>query len=315
MRNKNPRQPAFDPNGATQPYSPAGIDPLSRTTPTSIYQQPRKRSPVLGCGCLSLLLGLVLLLGAYFLLPLRTNLLLLGADRTSGAEIGRSDTIILMTVVPSRPTVGMLSIPRDLWVPIPGHGENRINTAHFFAEVDQPGSGPKAAIDVIQDNFGVRIPYYVRIQFSGLKDVVEAMGGVTLELSEPAAGLAAGTHVLNGDQALAFARERKSSDDFFRMAHGQLLIKAIWKQMLQPASWPRIPAVAVAFSSVVTTNLPVWEWPRLGLAFVRAGPDGIDSRTIDREMVTPFTTSGGAMVLAPNWEKINPVISEMFGAR
>ena len=59
-------------------------------------------------------------------------------------------------------------------------------------------------------------------------------------------------------------------------------------------------------------DIPAWQWPRLGLAFLRAGPGGIESRVIDREMVTPFTTSGGAQVLRPNWDAIKPVLEEMF---
>src|SRR5512133_1796186 len=106
MHNKNPRQPAYDPNAGTRPFYPAQPGEYGRTAPTPVYQQPRKRSPLLSCGCLTLILGLVILLAAYFLVPLRTNLLLLGTDRTSGAEIGRSDTIILVTVVPTSPTLG-----------------------------------------------------------------------------------------------------------------------------------------------------------------------------------------------------------------
>ena len=63
------------------------------------------------------------------------------------------DTIILTTFNPWKPNVGMLSIPRDLWVNIPGVGENRINTAHFFAEANDPGSGPSATMDTIEAEF------------------------------------------------------------------------------------------------------------------------------------------------------------------
>ncbi|HEX9012322.1 MAG TPA: LCP family protein, partial [Anaerolineaceae bacterium] len=257
-----------------------------------------------------------LALAVYFLFPLRSNLLLLGTDRTNGSEAyGRTDTIILMTIIPLQPYVGMLSIPRDLWVPIPGHGENRINTAHFFAEVAQPGSGPRAAMQVVQDNFHVPVSRYVRIQFTGFKDVVTAMGGVEINLAKPTAGLPAGPHLLNGDQALAFVRERESTDDFHRMAQGQLLLKAALAQMMRPDHWARIPAVAAAMSQLINTNVPAWDWPRLGLAVLRAGPGGIDNRVVGRDMVTPFITSGGADVLAPNWEKIRPVVSAMFGVQ
>jgi LCP family protein required for cell wall assembly len=258
--------------------------------------------------------GLLALLLIYLLVPLRTNVLLLGLDARPGeGDYGRSDTMILTTFVPLKPYVGMLSIPRDLWVRVPGHDENRINTAHYFGEIDHPGSGPKVAMQVVQLNFGVNVDYYARMQFSGFKDVVDALGGVEVSFPQDMYGFTQGTHHLNGDQALALVRDRTSGDDFGRMQRGQLFLKALWKQTIRPQSWPHLPQVVAALAQSIDTNLPFWLWPRLGLALLRAGPNGIDARTIDREMVQPFTTSGGAQVLAPDWQKINPMLMEMFG--
>jgi polyisoprenyl-teichoic acid--peptidoglycan teichoic acid transferase len=310
----NNRNPRFDPNANTQPFSPLGA--AAPVPPKTNPQNPaRRRSCLSGCAPL-FVLGLLLVgaVAVYFLFPLRTNVLLLGADRTEGSEIyGRTDTIILTTVIPLKPYVGMLSIPRDLWVPVPGHGENRINTANYFAEIEKPGSGPQAAMDVVQENFKVPVGYYVRIRFSGFKDVVTAMGGVDVDLPNAMAGLPAGKNHLDGDQALAFVRERESTDDFHRMAQGQLLLKAALAQMMNPAHWDRIPAVLGVMDQLLQTNVPAWDWPRLGLAVLRAGPGGIDNRVVSRDMVQPFVTSGGADVLAPQWDKIRPVVSEMFG--
>ena len=207
----------------------------------------------------------------------------------------------------------MLSIPRDLWVEIPGIGQNRINTAHFFAEAAVPGSGPKAALQAVKDNFGIDVGYYFRVKFNGFEDVIDAMGGVDLVLAEPTAGYPAGTHHLNGNKALAFARNRTGTDDFFRMAQGQLVIKSVFSQLLSPLKWFRLPAVLVAAARSIDTNVPVWLWPRLGFTLLRVGPSRIDSRSISREMVTPTITNQGADVLLPNWERINPVLLEMFG--
>src|SRR5574338_199150 len=104
------------------------------------------------------------------------------------------------------------------------------------------------------------------------------------------AGYSAGQHHLNGDQALAFARDRSGTDDFFRMANGQFLIRALAVELLKPDSWSKLPDVVAAASQSIDTNLPFWQWPRLGLAVLRSGPEGIDSRTIQREQVTPFVT-------------------------
>jgi LCP family protein required for cell wall assembly len=310
-----------DPNGPIQPIPiqrsqiPAPPSPsqgVPRKTPKGPGQR-RRGNP----GCLSCLILLLIPLGVlavYFLLPLRTNLLLLGIDRTSeGTAMGRSDTIILVSVIPLKPTVNLLSIPRDLWVEIPGQGENRINTAHFFAEIEEEGSGPAAAAETVRQNFGVPVNYYVRLRFDGFLNIIQAMGGVDVDLPTSMAGLAPGAYHLDPDQALAFARERRGADDFFRMENTQFLILSAARQMLKPASWPKIPAVAAAVFDSVDTNIPFWQWPRLGLALLRAGPGGVNHRTVDREMVNPFTTNEGAQVLGPNWDAISPVVREMFG--
>jgi LCP family protein required for cell wall assembly len=234
-------------------------------------------------------------------------------DYSEGNSVSRTDTIILTTFIPSKPYVGLLSIPRDLWVDIPGYGQNRINTAHFFAEAAQAGSGPQAAINTIRANFGVDVDYYLRIHFEGFRDVVNAMGGLDVNLPEPMNGYPAGPVHLTGNKALAFARNRTGSDDFFRMQHGQLLLKAILKQLTSPLAWFRLPAVAAAVLNSIDTNLPAWQWPRLGLALLRVGPTGMDNQTITREMATPFFTNEGANVLQPNWPNINPLLMQMFG--
>ncbi|NLG73654.1 MAG: LCP family protein [Chloroflexi bacterium] len=292
------------------PYQPQ--DPIAYA-----YPRPRRRARRLGCGCIPLLLlacPMLMLLALYFLFPSRTNILVLGIDYTDpNNAVARSDTIILTTINPLQPYVGMLSIPRDLWVSIPGFGENRINTAHFFAEAQQAGSGPALAMQTIRQNFGVDVDYYVRVRFESVRAIVNAMGGVTIDMPEPMAGYPAGRHHLNGNKALAFARSRAGADDFFRMEHGQLLVKSMIRQMLNPVTWPRLPAVALATLDSIDTNVPVWLWPRLGLALLRAGPDGIDSRTINRNMAQGIITDQGANVLLPNWNLINPVLMEMFG--
>ena len=273
---------------------------------------PRRRSRLTGCCSWPLLLlGLILL---YFLAPLRTNILLLGTDDApERGSVGRTDTIILATVVPLQPYVGMLSIPRDLWVNVPGVGEQRINTAYFFAEANETGSGSGAALQTIRDNFGVPVRYYAVIHMFGLTSIVDALGGVDITLDAPIGGFPAGVHHLNGEEALSFARERSSSDDFSRMVRAQILLTGMFRKAIDPSYWLSLPQLIYSFTGVIDTNIPVWQWPRLLFALARAFVFGIDSQTITREMVVPFQTSQGAQVLAPNWEMINPLLQRMFG--
>ena len=140
-------------------------------------------------------------------------MLVLGIDYTDpGSDLGRSDTIIMTTFDPFEPYLGMLSIPRDLWVSIPGIGENRINTAHFYGEMTHPGLGPELLSRTIEDNFGISPDYFVRIKFDGVREIVDAMGGIQIELEQPMAGYPPGVHYLTGNKALAFARHRQGSD-------------------------------------------------------------------------------------------------------
>ena len=227
--------------------------------------------------------------------------------------VGRTDTIILMTIVPLKPYIGLLSIPRDLWVQIPGVGEQRINTAYFFAEAATQGSGAKAAMDTVQVNFDVPVSYFVLIRMHGLVAVVDALDGVTVQIKAPVSGYPAGTHHLNSSDALQFARERNSGDDFSRMYRTQILLSGVIRKLIEPTSWVHLPQIISAFSQGVDTNIPLWQLPRLAFSVIRAFIVGTDSQTITHEMVTPFQTSQGAQVLLPNWDVICPLIKDTFG--
>ena len=300
------RQNSSSQTAPTQPISPQWMD------------RKKKRSccGTVGCGVpLFLLILTSLLVLVYFFFPWQTTMLIMGIDHTPvGTSAGRTDTQILVGYNPFTPSFKMLSIPRDLWVNIPGVGENRINTAHFFAELNQPGSGPNAAVEAIRTNFLIDPQYYLRIKFEGFEEVVDAMGGVDIELTRQMAGYPPGSYHLNGDKALAFVRHRLGADDFFRMENGQFLLQSVFRQMLHPAKWQYFPQVLLALSRIIDTNLPVWHWPRLMAALLRVGPQGIESHIIQREMVIPYTTSGGASVLLPRWEIIHPLVVNIFGS-
>ncbi len=278
-------------------------------------QKPKRNSSyVLPCGILLLLSACLFVLVVFYLVyPVKTTILFLGIDYAPHHSfVGRSDTIILLRFDSIRPYIGMLSIPRDLWIQIPGQGENRINTVHFFAEANQSGSGPSATIETIVKNFGVRADYYIRIRFDGVRDIVNAMDGVDIHLDQPLGGYPAGDFHLTGEKALAFARHRAGADDFYRMQQGQLLIKSILLKLIKPLNWRYIPSVATTTFSVIDSNIPLWQIPRLAVILLRVGIKNVDSHIIDRDMTIPTITDQGANVLLPNWERINPLIQKMF---
>ncbi len=295
------------------------IEPPSSSSDKAITQPPKKRG--LGCSCIFGFIGILIILlvvgWAFFIPKVRSNLLILGIDSRENSNLGRSDTIILATIDPLKPYIGMLSIPRDLWVVIPNYGPNRINTAHFFGEADLPGSGPQTAMATVRATFGVDVDYYLRLNHVGFLDLIDHLGGIDIALEQSVLGLSPGINHLTGEQALALVRDRSSSDDFFRMQQGQIFIKAFLNKMIltfvNPMNWPKIPTTIKIITKNVDSNLPLRLLPQYGYTLLMVGFSDIDTRIINRDMVNPFITSGGANVLEPNWEKINPVLMEMFG--
>ncbi|MEJ2513449.1 MAG: LCP family protein [Anaerolineales bacterium] len=258
---------------------------------------------------------LVIILAVYLFFPTQDTILVLGIDRAfENTAIGRSDTNILLSVRPLPGTISILSIPRDLWVTIPNYGENRINTAHYFGEGEQTGNGPRLAVTTVEENFDLRVDRYVRIQLEKFSLVVDAMGGVELQLDTAMAGYPAGTHLLNGTQALAFVRDRAGTDDFFRMAQGQVFLSSFLRTLLKPATWLKAPNIFIAMVETIDTDIPLWQMPRLIVTAVRSFLfEKIEFIILQREMVNPWVTPAGDMVLLPDWPKIQPVIQAEFG--
>lgn len=115
----------------------------------------------------------------------RVNILLLGSDSRPGEKFGRTDTMIVVTIDPQAKTAGMLSIPRDLWVSVPGYGESRINQAHRTGGVEKyPGGGPALAVATVEANLGIPIDFYVLVDFEGFQQVVDTLGGIDLCVPE-----------------------------------------------------------------------------------------------------------------------------------
>ena len=303
------------------------------------YAQPhavpvRRRGPRCSC-CMGwlvllggILLALVLLFLVFFPLNQRVTVLLLGLDRRPGeGDMVRADAIMVLTAHPGGPAVGLLSIPRDLYLPIPGQGENRINTAHFYGEIDQAGSGPERTAETIRQNFGVPVDAWVRVDFHGFVALIDAVDGVEVDVPEAVIDYAyptedygvmtieipAGLQTMDGERALQYARSRHSSSDFDRAARQQLIVSALAQKLRQPATWVKLPAFYQAFNEAVDTNLSLLEMVQVGLAVVRVGPDGVERVVIDEEMTTPYTTSAGAAVVLPRWEMIYPQVQQLFG--
>jgi LCP family protein required for cell wall assembly len=257
----------------------------------------------------------------------RTNVLILGLDRRPGeGYVVRSDTIVLTTVYPPDARIGLLSIPRDLYVDIPNQGPDRINTAHFWGENDAEGNGPRLAMQTVALNFGVAVDHYVRVDFAGFRAVVDAVGGIDVDVemaivddAYPTADygtmrieIPAGPQRMDGETALRYARTRHGSSDFDRAQRQQKVLVALAHRLLEPEVWPRLPAFYLAVMNNVDTDLTGKDLVLMAPTLYRAGPDGIEHHVVDHEMTQPWTTPSGGAVLLPRWEAIHPLVQKLF---
>jgi LCP family protein required for cell wall assembly len=325
-----PREP-LPPSAYSPPHHTVG--PPAPTPPSA--DQRRRRS----CRFLLLLAFVLLALfagglaaGGYVLwrwtatLP-RTNVLILGLDRRpdQGRAV-RSDTMVLMTVYPPGPRIALLSIPRDLYIEIPGYGASRINTAHFWGENEAEGGGPALAMQAVAQNFGVLVHHYACVDFNGLRAIVDAAGGVDVVVEEPIVDdayptddygtmhieIPAGPQHMDGETALRYARSRHGSSDFDRAGRQQQIIIALSRRLLEPEVWPKLPAVYRVVMDNVDTDMTGRGLLLLAITLYRVGPEGIEHYVIDREMTEPWTTLTGGAVLLPRWEAITPLVQELF---
>jgi LCP family protein required for cell wall assembly len=262
----------------------------------------------------------------------RVTILVLGIDQpcVHVEEPYRSDTMILLTVDPISKSAGMLSIPRDLWVPIPGYSNGaRINTAYRSGEVSEyPGGGPALAVKTVEYNLGIHINYYVTINYDAFIQVVDLIGGIDLDVPETINDpdypdrcygfdpfyLPAGQHHLDGEMALKYARTRATfGADFDRADRQQAVIMAILdKAMDQNVSLlTRAPELWGTYQDNVTTDMTYQEAFGLGLLVMEIPSENIHRAGVDYNYVRDYIAPDGAQVLIPIREKIR-VLRDAF---
>jgi LCP family protein required for cell wall assembly len=211
------------------------------------------------------------------------NIILLGSD-TRGDTVnssGRSDTIMVIHVDPTLDFASILSIPRDLYVDIPGHGKNRINAAYAYG-------GPELTITTVENVLGVDITQYIEVGFTAFKGIVDSLGGVYVDVDRRykdekprPIDLDPGYQLLSGDDALLFARYRfDSNSDFGRMTRQQRVIAAIREQAMGWNLPLKLPGLVSAALESVATNLSANDILRLAHWLVKLDGDHIRQQVI-----------------------------------
>lgn len=251
----------------------------------------------------------------------RVNILLMGIDQRDYEEgPWRTDTMIVLTIDPVTLSAGMLSIPRDLWVPIPGFQEGRINTAHYLGEVyDYPGGGPALAVKTVEYNLGVPIHYYVRANFTAFEKVIDLIGGIDIEVKEeindpfyPARDgpgydplyIPAGRQHFDGEMALKYARTRHTAGgDFDRARRQQQVILAVFDKVTRLEMLPQLvvqaPQLWATLQEAIVTDMTLEEMVALANLATEIKPEKIRYSVIDEHYTQFWSTPDGQQVLIP----------------
>ena len=262
----------------------------------------------------------------------RVTMLLMGLDYRdwqAGEGPPRTDTMMLLTLDPTNRTAGILSIPRDLWVNIPGFEYGRINTAYQLGEAYKlPGGGPQLAVETVEELLGVPVDYYAQIDFSTFARFIDIIGGVEVDISEPikldplADGnikkIKPGHYNLPGDLALAYVRFRKSEGgDFDRSQRQQQVVMAIRQQVLNHKLLtklaPKASEIYQELSSGIHTDLNLEQALQLAWLAVQIPQEDIKQGAINADHITFAKSPDGTQdVLKPRTEKIRELRDEIF---
>ena len=263
----------------------------------------------------------------------RVTILLLGIDQRCDEEgPTRTDTMIVMTLDPVAQSAAMLSLPRDLWVEIPGFGVDKINQAHFFGEVfEYPGGGPALAVDTVEAALGIKIDYYATVNFDAFVEGVDEIGGIDIEVTEDindpkypdncygyeGFSIQAGEHHLDGQTALKYARTRATfGGDVDRANRQQQVILAIRDKILSldmvPQLLTRAPELWRISQDNFRTDLSINQAVQLALLIEKIPENNIRTEVIDFNYVYNETAPDGQAVLVPVRENIRLLRDELF---
>jgi polyisoprenyl-teichoic acid--peptidoglycan teichoic acid transferase len=301
--NATPTPTPFLPINPTPTYIPTAVPTLAPTAiPKKPVQAPGDIQPV-----------------EIITLPEeQINILLLGSDRRGNYGGYRTDTIILLSINTTTKTVSMVSFPRDLYIYIPGWTHQRINTAMFHGGFD-------LLARTLEYNFGIKPEYYVMINFSAFRQVINQLGGIDVQVAKefydssynnPLQHVPAGTVPMDGKTALWYARLRMSTNDFDRSRRQQEVIQALAEKLLSMNALESADDLYDIYINNVTTNFTWTEIaPLIPLSIHFRDTSKIHLYQIGPKQVYDWVTPGGGMVLLPRQDKVIKLLREVIGTQ
>lgn len=243
----------------------------------------------------------------------QVNILLLGSDQRPADGGFRTDVVLLLTLNPAGGSASLTSFPRDLYVYEPGWRVDRINAAFGRGEFQM-------LADTMEYNFGVRPDHYVLVNFEGFRTIIDALGGITVQVAQPLSderdgpgdfSVPSGAVTMDGETALWYVRSRGTSSDFDRTRREQEVLEGVFWKLLSLDGITKAPDLYEQYKQTVITDIGIEDiLPLLPLAANLGSTGNIHRNVIGPEQVDPFTTSGGGAVLLPKYDVILEIMRQ-----
>lgn len=256
----------------------------------------------------------------------RITILLLGVDKSENGA-SRTDTLILVNIDPVAKTANMLSIPRDLKTVIPGYGVDKINAAFALGEFNKvQGGGAGLTIRTIETNLGIPISAFVQIDFNGFVNMVDTVGGITIDVPYPIKDdtypaenyqyqriyFPAGWQHMDGEEALKYARTRHQDGDTRRSARQQQVLLSLRDQAIGLNLIPQLPILIEHFGDSVRTDISIGDAVKLGRLGTEIPRDSITQTSLMPALYEEQVPAG-PYYLNADWEAVGDVLSEFTG--
>ena len=217
------------------------------------------------------------------------QVLLIGVDSLNSkkAENTRSDVMMILDIDGEKKTASLISLPRDSRVKIEDHGKTKLNHAYAYGKAD-------LALETVNKNFDLNIPYYIVVDYAFVKDVVDIVDGIDvyvpmdMDYEDPTADpplsihLKEGQQHLNGDQAMQFLRFRKGykNADLDRVKAQQAFMAAFLDKVKSSKGVLHAPSLLVSYMDNTTSNMPLSKVSRMGLTMLSVGQENLETATI-----------------------------------
>jgi polyisoprenyl-teichoic acid--peptidoglycan teichoic acid transferase len=249
----------------------------------------------------------------------RVNILLMGLDgNTRDGRFRRADSIIVVSIDPATNSASMIGIPRDLYVSInspKGVIRNRVNTAYVWGELyNYPGGGPALQMRTVGEVLGIPIHHYVSVYFDGFAKLIDAIGGIDIDVQQPIRDnftgwtFAAGPQHLDGKRSLQFARSRYSTSDFSRGRRQQQVILAAVEKITKAGMLPKLPVILPAVAESFRSDMSIRDLLALAGLGYKIDRSSIKTAQVDETMCQSWRAPDGAAVLLPRWDRIKPMV-------